>query len=61
MENIKDLLIVSGLIVTVGIAVNLILTALYGKGKPTRLFQPLAGGVLITFFVFLLSRCLSGM
>jgi archaellum component FlaC len=52
LENIKDLLIVSGLIVAVGIVVNFILTALYGKGKPTRLFQPLAGGVLVAFFVF---------
>jgi hypothetical protein len=52
MSNIIDTFIVLGLIVTAGIVVNLILTALYGKGKPTKLFQPLAGGILISFFAF---------
>jgi hypothetical protein len=40
------------MLVAVSIAVYFILTALYGKNRPTKLFKPIAPGILISFFAF---------
>ena len=47
-----NILIVCGLIIVVELVVNVILTALYGKSKPTKLFHSIAGGLLVTVFAF---------
>ena len=52
MEKIPDIIFVVLLIVLTGATVNLLLTALYGKGKPTRLFRPILGSALVSFFAF---------
>ena len=40
------------MIVAVSVAVYFILTALYGKNRPTKLFKPIVPGILISFFAF---------
>jgi len=48
------ILIVCGLIIVVALVVNVILTVLYGKSKPTKLFHSIAGGLLAIYFAFYL-------